>query len=182
MSADPKVRVDEARGGGTMIDTMNQAKPGRPLGLWMIGAYKLAKATALLVGGLIVFRLEPSVLLERLVRFVAHLRLDPDDRIIHSAIARVSGLDQKHLEGIGAGLFLYGLLFMTEGVGLLLEQRWAEYLVIVTTSLLIPLEVFEVYQKASWLRIAVLLINVLIVAYLIRTIRVAKQAKAGAGP
>jgi uncharacterized membrane protein (DUF2068 family) len=181
MSADGKLRIDEPRVGETTIDTMNQANTGRPRGLWMIGLYKLAKAASLIVGGLIVLRLNPIVLLDRLVRFVSQLRLDPDNRIIQSVIARISGLDQKHLDEIGAGLFLYGILFGIEGVGLLLRKRWAEYLVIVTTSLLIPLELLEVYKKASWLRIAVLLINVLIVAYLILVIRAERRGRGGRG-
>lgn len=137
----------------------------------MIGGYKLAKAVALLIGGGVVLRLKPNDILVGVIRLAARFRFDPEDELFRSAIARLSGLSEKRLEVIGAGILFYGLLYSIEGVGLFLQKRWAEYLVVVTTSLLIPLEVYEVFKKAGSLRITVLLANVAIVAYLIWTIR-----------
>ena len=148
----------------------------------MIGVYKLAKAAALLIGGGVVLRLKPNDILDRVIRLAAQFRFDPDDEFIHAIISRISGLSETNLEAIGAGIVLYGLLYTAEGVGLLLQKRWAEYLVVVTTSLLIPLEVYEVFKKAGPLRIAVLLANVAIVAYLIRTIRIEMDRRDKQGP
>ncbi len=40
---------------------------------------------------------------------------------------------------------------MTEGVGLLLRQYWAEYLTIFTTASLIPLEIYELFERVSFI-------------------------------
>jgi uncharacterized membrane protein (DUF2068 family) len=142
-----------------------------PTGLRIIGVYKLVKAAAIICAGVAVIRLRPNELVESLVRLAARLRFDPDDRLIHSAISRLSGLGEGQLEAIGAGMVLYGLLYVVQGVGLLLLQRWAEYLVVVTTGFLIPVEAYEVATKGGAVRALVLLINLAIVAYLVNRLR-----------
>ena len=61
----------------------------------------------------------------------------------------------------------YGLLQLIEGVGLWLLKRWGEYFAVVATSLFLPLEVYELTEKVTVLRIGALLINVAAVVYLL---------------
>lgn len=58
-------------------------------------------------------------------------------------------------------------MFTVEGVGLWRERRWAEYLTIVTSSLLLPFEFIAVVHHLTLIRTGVLLANAVIVAYLI---------------
>ena len=58
-----------------------------------------------------------------------------------------------------------------EGVGLWQRRRWAEYLTVVATSLLVPLEVYELVHHATLLKVGGLVVNLLIVAYLIHVLR-----------
>ena len=92
---------------------------------------------------------------------------------------RLAGLDRAHLKAIGAGTFFYAALHAVEGVGLLLRRHWAEYLTILATGLLLPVEIYEVARKVSALRVAVLAANVVIVAYLVVKVRQQRRAKAG---
>ena len=62
---------------------------------------------------------------------------------------------------------MYAVLEGAEGIGLLLHRRWAEYLTVVATGLLMPPEVYEIAQKPNALRVAVLVVNVAILVYLI---------------
>ena len=59
----------------------------------------------------------------------------------------------------------------TEGVGLLLRKRWAEYFTIFATASFIPLEVYELIKHFSLAKIAVIVINGLVVWYLILRVR-----------
>src|SRR5262249_61326102 len=77
----------------------------------------------------------------------------------------------KQLKELSLGTFLYAGLFATEGVGLLLRKRWAEYFTIVTTSALIPLEVFELARHFTMVKLAVVVVNALIVLYLVARVR-----------
>ena len=65
-----------------------------------------------------------------------------------------------------------------EGIGLLLRRRWAEYLTVVATGLLLPLEVYEIARKPNALRVVVLLANLVIVAYLLVKLGQAHRARA----
>jgi len=94
-------------------------------------------------------------------------RLDPNSRYIDSVISWASSIDRKHLKAIGFGTFFYALLHAVEGVGLVLERRWAGYLTVIATGSLIPFEIWEVYKKVSPIRLSVLSINVAILIYLI---------------
>lgn len=150
---------------------MSRSSSVSPLGLWIISAYKFAKALALVALGIVVLRLAPDDFTAGLLRVAVRLRLDADDRVIHKAIATLSGLSERQLESVGAGMVLYGLLYVVEGAGLLFQRRWAEYLVILSTGSLIPFESYEVVRSLGTLRVTVLLVNIVIVAYLIRRIR-----------
>lgn len=142
-----------------------------PIGLRLIAAYKLAKAAALLFAGAFVLRLDPGRAVAGATRLAARFRLDPDDRLIHAAIARLSGLQPGQLAAIGVGVILYGLIYVLEGVGLLLGRRWAESLVVATTGFLIPAEAFEVMRHGGALRATILLANIAVVVYLVRLLR-----------
>ncbi len=62
----------------------------------------------------------------------------------------------------------YGMLELVEGVGLWLDKLWAEYLTVIATSLLVPLEVYELVRKPGPVKAAGIVVNVLIVLYLAR--------------
>ena len=62
---------------------------------------------------------------------------------------------------------MYAALFLTEGIGLWLEKRWAEWFTVVITSSLVPLEVYEIYRRPTPVKIIVLILNIAIVAYLL---------------
>jgi uncharacterized membrane protein (DUF2068 family) len=97
--------------------------------------------------------------------------VDPDSRLVHGLLVRIFRVTPKQLKEVSLGTFLYAGLFATEGVGLLLRKRWAEYFTIVTTSLLIPLEIFELARHFTVTRMVVTLINFLIVWYLVVRVR-----------
>jgi uncharacterized membrane protein (DUF2068 family) len=82
-------------------------------------------------------------------------------------------LELKHstLLLVAVGVLAYGALQLVEGVGLWLMRRWGEYVAVVGTSVFIPLEVYEIVEKVTWLRIAALLVNVFAVVYIVWTKR-----------
>jgi uncharacterized membrane protein (DUF2068 family) len=102
------------------------------------------------------------------VRHWAHaVRVDPANGWLDTTIVRITGLGDRRLEAITIGTLLYATLFATEGVGLLLRRRWAEYLTVISTSLLLPVEIYELVRGVRVSKIVVLVLNLLIVAYLV---------------
>lgn len=82
-------------------------------------------------------------------------------------VERTLGGDGQPIQLAGLALLGYGVLQVVEGVGLWGGWRWAEYLTVIATSLLVPLEVYEVIEGASLLKAAALVINLAAVGYLI---------------
>ena len=76
-------------------------------------------------------------------------------------------LDRGTLHLVGAALAVYAVLEGAEAVGLWLQRRWAEYLTFVATSLLLPLEIYELTARVSWFKVVALTVNLAIVVYLL---------------
>lgn len=72
----------------------------------------------------------------------------------------------RHLTALALSLLAYSALEVTEGVGLARRKRWAEYLTVVATGLLIPFELFELVRRPSLFKVGALALNVAVVGYL----------------
>nr|WP_281379886.1 DUF2127 domain-containing protein [Nocardioides ginsengisegetis] len=69
------------------------------------------------------------------------------------------------------GVAAYGALQLLEAVGLWSMQRWGEYVAMVGTSALIPLEVYELLHTVTPFKIGALVLNLFAVFYLLWTKR-----------
>ena len=139
--------------------------------LLAIAIFKLFKGILLLAVGIGALRLLHRDVGEVVSHWVDVLGVDPDNRVIHRLLSRVLSISPKQLKEASAGTFVYAGLLLTEGTGLLLRKRWAEYFTIISTAGLIPLEVYEIQRHPTAIKIVVLLINVAIVIYLIARVR-----------
>jgi uncharacterized membrane protein (DUF2068 family) len=102
--------------------------------------------------------------------------LDPFFRQIHfkvsdsttiTSIEKILHAKPSTLNVIAVGLLGYGALQVAEGIGLWSLKRWGEYVAVVGTTAFIPFEVYELTENVSWLKIAVLLVNIAAVVYLL---------------
>jgi uncharacterized membrane protein (DUF2068 family) len=82
-------------------------------------------------------------------------------------VDKVVSLRPKTLEVAGAFVTAYGLLEAIEMVGLWYGRRWAEYLTFVATTVLLPLEVYELTTRITAFKVVALIINIAIVVYLL---------------
>lgn len=140
-------------------------------GVVAIGVFKLFKGLLLLVvaiGALKLVHKDVAVVISNLAD---SFRIDPDNKYINRLLEKAAGVDSRRLQQISAGSFFYSGLLITEGIGLLLRKHWAEYLVIVLTASLIPLEIYELARHLTATRVAVLVVNTAILAYLIHVVR-----------
>jgi uncharacterized membrane protein (DUF2068 family) len=80
---------------------------------------------------------------------------------------RLFSLRSGTLREVGAGLLGLAVLEGIEAVGLWFAKRWAEYLTFVVTTLLLPVEIYEIIHRRSALKIIGFLINVAVVIYLL---------------
>jgi uncharacterized membrane protein (DUF2068 family) len=80
-------------------------------------------------------------------------------------------LNSRTLTYLAIGLAVYALIELVESIGLWLNKRWGEYFAMVATSIFLPYEVYDLTVKITWLRVAVFVINLLLVIYLVWTKR-----------
>jgi uncharacterized membrane protein (DUF2068 family) len=82
-------------------------------------------------------------------------------------------LETNHatLRWVALGVLAYGALELLEAVGLWLMRRWGEYVAVVGTSVFIPLEIYELLERVTWLRVVAFALNVFAVVYLMWTKR-----------
>ena len=139
--------------------------------LRVIAVFKFCKAALLVVVGLGALQLLDPAMAARAQRWVAALASSNDRGAVQQVIAYVAGLSPHRLEAVGVGAFLYAGLFTVEGLGLWRRKRWAEYLTVIATLSLVPLEVFELTRTVTPSRLAALGLNLAVVAYLFRRIR-----------
>ena len=137
----------------------------------LIAIFKLLKAVLLIAVGVGAFKLLHRDAATVLEHWITALGLDPGNQYIDRALNKAAGLTPNKIKGLGVGSFIYAALFLTEGIGLWLVKRWAEWLTIILTSSLIPFEIYEIYRHVTAIKVAVLILNVAIVVYLIARIR-----------
>ena len=142
-----------------------------PLVIRLIAAERIARGVLLLIGGAYLVTHSGSDFGRLADRFMRALELDPRRPFLHHLIEKLHRLHASTVVISGVAAIGYGVLETVEGVGLWLEQFWAEWLTVVATSLLVPLELYELVRHPSLLKAAGILVNLLIVAYLARRLR-----------
>jgi uncharacterized membrane protein (DUF2068 family) len=139
--------------------------------LILIGVFKLVKAILLIAAGIGAIRLLHKDVADTVIHWIRVLRVDPDNRFLHGTLTRVFRVTPQQLKELSVGTFIYAGLFATEGTGLLLRKRWAEYFTLVTTGGFIPLEIYELVHRFTVAKVVITLINLLIVWYLAMRVR-----------
>jgi uncharacterized membrane protein (DUF2068 family) len=86
-------------------------------------------------------------------------------------IDKLFSLQSSRLHLFAAVILVYAAVEGIEAVGLWYQRRWAEYLTFLVTASLLPLEIYEIANRATVLKVFALLINVAVVVYLLRAKR-----------
>ena len=143
----------------------------RGRGLRLIAVFKLLKGLALLALGIGALKLLHKDVAAVVEHWINIFQVDPHSHYIQLLLAKLSIVDDRRLKELSVGTFIYSAIFLAEGVGLALGRRWAEYLTIVTTASLLPLEVYELVKHVGIGKGVALVINLAVVAYLILELR-----------
>ncbi len=142
----------------------------------VVALFKLLKSAALIAGGIGIFKLVHHDVASTLDHWIFELGLDPGHRYVVEAVQRVTSLPPQKIRDIGIVSFIYAGLFLTEGIGLWLLKRWAEWFTVIITSSLLPVEIYEIFHRPTATRILVLIVNLLIVGYLLYRIKTERHA------
>ncbi len=156
----------------TTTETTVRAKRRRhDRGLLLIGLFKLAKSLFFFLVGLGVVHLLHKDIGDEIMRVAVALKFDPESRFVAMLLDKADLIDAHRLKQIGAATFGYSSVALTEGIGLVLEKVWAEYLTLCLTVAFLPWELYEIALKLNWFRIGIFLINLAVLWYLVWLLR-----------
>ena len=154
---------------------MSEKPPSDPF-LRIIAVFKLAKAFLFFCAGVGLLHFLDKDIESRLHHLMDSLHVDSDNHIAKWCLKQAGMLTKDKLAALSAIAFFYSALFATEGTGLYLRKRWAEYFVVIVTASLLPLEGYEIWHKVTWAKILLTTGNLMILGYLIYVIRRNRKA------
>ncbi|HEY4450303.1 MAG TPA: DUF2127 domain-containing protein [Solirubrobacteraceae bacterium] len=99
------------------------------------------------------------------------LGLNPNGNWFRKLVDKVSKIKANQGLIFGVAGLAYGVLEGFEAYGLWRRRRWGEWLTVIATSLLFVPEIWELSKSTTALKLAALLLNIAVVAYLIWRLR-----------
>lgn len=100
-------------------------------------------------------------------RILTLLRISTDRRPAQLFLDFADNITDARLWTAARIAFAYAILRFTEGYGLWHERTWAEWVALVSGTLLLPLEIRELFRGVTFLRSAFLVGNIAIVLYML---------------
>jgi uncharacterized membrane protein (DUF2068 family) len=135
-------------------------------GLRAIATLEAAKGIGVLLLLLVLFGVHKHA--EDLVEdLLYHLHIDPDRRAAQAVLHAADRLTDMRMWSIAAAALSYVGVRFIESWGLWHRRVWAEWFALLSGTLYLPWEVLKVAERASWMHISILAINVIIVLYML---------------
>ncbi len=136
-------------------------------GLHVVALFEGAKGLLVLLVGFELLTHIHKDIHEAAMHLVKHLHLNPASHYPRIFLDLTEHIDDTKLWSMALAAAIYSILRMIEATGLWLRKTWAEWFAILTASMYIPVEIYEVVTKVSWARITVLVINLGVLSYLL---------------
>ena len=130
---------------------------------------RIVKSTILVAGAIGLIVAGHTGLLDRWADYAENqLNLNVGQSIILQLLFRALAYvgNFNHITILALSAIAYAALEATEGVGLALRRRWAEYLTVIATGILIPYEAYEVIRHPTLFKVGALALNLAVVGYL----------------
>jgi len=110
-------------------------------------------------------------------KIVKHLHLNPASRIPRIFAALADRTTDTQLVLIALGALLYSTMRFIEAYGLWHNRVWAEWFALITSGMFVPVEIFELVTKPTWIKFCILAGNTAVVLYLIYALRSSARAE-----
>lgn len=114
-------------------------------------------------------------LVHRDVAHAAHalidrLHLDASRKFPHIFLQLAGDMTDAQLWGLAALALTYALLRFAEAYGLWFQRRWGQWIAAVAGGIYVPVEIYELARSVTWIKVAALVLNVVVVAYMCYTL------------
>jgi uncharacterized membrane protein (DUF2068 family) len=145
--------------------------------LVLIGIGKLIKTTLLVVASFYLLKLINPTAHADLESLLKEWREGPHNEYLYKMLEKGLQIPEARLKMLRVGALIYAGLYGIEGVGLLFDKGWAEWITVITTAGFIPVEAYELWTGPTWPKFILIVVNAAILLYLCVRLRWRGQVK-----
>ena len=135
-------------------------------GLLAVAVFEALKGAIVLVAGFGLMRLVHRDVAYAAEALVDRLHLNAAKKFPHIFLDLAANVTDVQLWGLAALATVYALLRFAEAYGLWFGRRWGEWIAAVSGGIYVPVELYELARGVSWIKIAALILNAAVVAYM----------------
>jgi uncharacterized membrane protein (DUF2068 family) len=106
---------------------------------------------------------------------VGRLHLNPAKSTPQVFLRLLENISDSQLWALAAFAALYAGLRFIEAYGLWRGRRWAEWIAALSGGIYVPVEIYELTRGVSWIKVAALLLNAAVVAYMCYALWVSRK-------
>ncbi len=123
-------------------------------GLLLIAIFELFKAVLFVIAAVSIFHMVNRNTQVELLKLLHAFRVSGDRVFIKDLLLRANVITDPAKRILSGILLLYAVLHATEGIGLLLRKRWAEYFTVIMTALPLPFELYWLIHHTTHSKVA----------------------------
>ena len=136
--------------------------------LRIIAVWEVVKGAVVILAAAIALKMLHTDADHAISVIVDHLHLDPAGHTSRLFRQAAEHLTNMRLVLIAAGAIAYALMRFVEAWGLWFQKTWGWVLGLASAGLYLPLEVFEIFRRFSWISVGLFVINLSIIGLLWR--------------
>ena len=135
-------------------------------GLQVVAAFEAFKGLLVLLTGVAVFSLMHQDIQVVAEQLVGHMHLNPAKHIPKIFIEVSGNLANQRILFLALFACLYSSMRFVEAYGLWFQKRWSEWFALVSGSIYLPIELYELTKGFTWIKIGFVSINLIVVMYM----------------
>jgi len=135
-----------------------------------VAVFEVLKGAIVFVAGFGLTRLVHRDVAHAAHALIDRLHLDAARKFPHIFLQLAANLSDAQLWGLAVLALAYALLRFAEAYGLWFQRRWGEWIAAVSGGIYVPVELYELARGVTWIKLAALLLNAAVVAYMCYTL------------
>ncbi len=135
-------------------------------GLRVVALFEALKGSIVLAAGFGIAHAIHGDVGELAEHLVHRLHLNAAKRFPRIFIDLADNLSNGQLWALAALALVYSMFRFAEAYGLWFERRWGEWIAAISGGIYVPMEIYELTRGFSTVKLAALVLNALIVAYM----------------
>jgi len=132
-------------------------------GIHAVAVFEAVKGALVLGAGFGLLRLLHKNAHMIALEFITHIHLNPAQKYPKIFIDLAGNITDHKLWFFASLALIYSAFRFIEGYGLWKEKTWAEWLAVVSGTIYLPVEIYEIWVKISFVRIFALTANIVVV-------------------